>query len=89
MENSDVIMLLGEIQKVAVISAQTQTSVNLLRAEVSDMKKDTASCSDVERVEEKISDHIENHKDNKNLTPVWLGVLTSAALAIIGFFLKR
>ena len=89
MENSDVIMLLGEIQKVAVISTQTQTSVNLLRTEVSEMKKDTASCADVERVEEKICNHIENHKENRGLTPVWLGLLTTAAMSVIGFFLKR
>lgn len=65
MENPDVIMLLCEIQKVAVISAETRTSVDLLRSEVAETKKKMASCDDVERAEKDLSEHLIDHEKIK------------------------
>lgn len=52
----DTIMLLQEIQKVAIVAAQTSTDVGLLRADVADMKRDMVSRPEVENtIAEKIT----------------------------------
>lgn len=60
----DTIMLLQEIQKVALIAAQTSTDVGLLRADFVEVKTKMASCSDVAAIDKKIGEHIENHRWN-------------------------
>ena len=58
----DTIMLLQEIQKVALVAAQTSTDVGLLRADVSEMKRDMVSKPEVEKT---ISDKMtENRRWN-------------------------
>lgn len=58
----DTIMLLQEIQKVALATERTATDVGLLRADFAEMKKNVATCGDVENVEKKITEHIEGHR---------------------------
>ena len=45
----DTIMLLQEIQKVALVAAQTSTDVGLLRADVAEMKGSMVSRPEVEK----------------------------------------
>lgn len=59
----DTVMLLQEIQKVAIVAAQTSTDVKLLREDFADVKTKMATCEDVEAVDYKITAHIENHND--------------------------
>lgn len=95
-ENADIIMLLGEIQKIAVIAAETRTSVYLLRRDVSEMKKSTASCSDLERVETSLENHKKDHKevsDQARETRRWaIGTIIAAgigALSFVGSFFQN
>jgi len=53
------------------------------------LKPTIATKGEVFAVNLKINDHIKNHKDNRTLTPVWIGLLSTAALTIVGFFLKK
>ena len=54
----DTIMLLQEIQKVAIVAAQTSIDVGLLRADVADMKRDMVSRPEVEKtIAEKITEN--------------------------------
>jgi hypothetical protein len=58
----DTVMLLQEIQKVAIVAAQTSTDVSLLRADVAEMKRDMVSRPEVEKT---IADKlIENRRWN-------------------------
>jgi hypothetical protein len=50
-----------ELQRIAEISASTNTNVSLLRVEVSEMKKQVASCDDLKTVDDKIVSHIREH----------------------------
>lgn len=85
----DTIMLLGEIQKIAVIAAQTQMSVELLRVEFSEIKTNTASCSDVERIENAQKTHIADHEQIKKEaieTRRWsIGAILAAAGMMLPF----
>lgn len=92
----DTIMLLGEIQKIAVIAAQTQTSVELLRVDFSEVKKDSASCADlerinkdVERIEKEQEDHFLAHEKIKKEaieTRRWsVGAILAAAAMMLPF----
>jgi len=87
--SSDTIMLLGEIQKIAVIAAQTQTSVELLRVDFSEVKKNTASCEDLDRVEKNFTAHIDEHKETKNQasdTKKWaIGTIIAAGIGALSF----
>jgi hypothetical protein len=71
----DTIMLLQEIQKVALIAAQTSTDVGLLRADFAEVKK--TSCTDAD-VDKKINDKItENRRWN-------IGTLVASLAAAAG-----
>lgn len=51
-------MLLQEIQKVAIVAAQTSTDVGLLRVAVAEMKRDMVSRPEVEKtIAEKITEN--------------------------------
>lgn len=54
----DTIMLLQEIQKVAVAAAQTSTDVALLRADFAEVKKMACTDSDVDKkINDKLTDN--------------------------------
>ena len=82
-------MILGEIQKIAVIAGQTQTSVDLLRGEVTELKNKTASCSDVERIEKAQTEHLADHETIKKEaieTRRWsIGAILAAAGMLLPF----
>jgi len=54
-----------ELQRIAEIAASTNTNVNLLRAEVGDIKNTVASCNDLRLVDDKIVSHIREHGNIK------------------------
>jgi len=61
--NDNSIMFMQELQRIAEIAASTNTNVTLLRAEVSEIKTTFVSCDDLTKVDKKIIDHIEEHKE--------------------------
>ena len=77
----DTIMLLREIQKVAVAAAQTSTDVALLRADFAEVKR--LSCTDSD-VDKKINDKLTDNR-RWNIGAV---IASIAAAAGIGAFIK-
>lgn len=60
----------------------------LLQQFVRETKPTLATKEEVKAVEKAIEDHVENHKETRNLTPVWLGMGLTAAISILGFFVR-
>lgn len=86
---SETIMLLNEIKQLAVIVSGIGTNVDLLREDFAETKKNMASCSDIERVEKKHSDHLIDHekiKKESTETKRWsLGAAIAAASMLLPF----
>jgi hypothetical protein len=75
----DTIMLLQEIQKVALVAAQTSTDVGLLRADVAEMKRDMVSRPEVEKT---ISDKLTENR-RWNIGTLVASISAAGAVALL------
>ena len=60
----------------------------LLQQFMKEIKPTLATRQEVCEVKNELTDHVESHKDSRTLTPVWIGVVATAAISIVGFFVK-
>ena len=72
-------MLLQEIQKVALVAAQTSTDVGLLRADVAEMKRDMVSRPEVEKT---ISDKLTENR-RWNIGTLVASISAAGAVALL------
>jgi len=72
-------MLLKEIQKVALVAAQTSTDVGFLRADVAEMKRDMVSRPEVEK---SISDKLTENR-RWNIGTLVASISAAGAVALL------
>lgn len=70
-----------------LISDVSETKA-LLQQFMKEIKPTLATKEEVKAIESTIDDHIENHRDSRGLTPVWLTLVATIAFSVIGFFAK-
>ena len=83
----DTLMLMDKIQEIAIASAETATSVKLLREDWASAKKSLASCDDVVRVEGKIDKHIEKGIDSRRFSISTVVALIASGASLVGVFI--
>ena len=83
----DTLMLMDKIQEIAIASAETATSVRLLREDWATAKKTLASCDDVSRVEGKLDKHIDERKDSRRFSISTVVALIASGASLIGVFI--
>jgi hypothetical protein len=80
-------MLMGEIQKLAANSAATAENIRLLREDWNNMRPSIAKCEDVERVENDLKKHVEEHSESRRFNISTLVALVASGASLAGVFI--
>lgn len=80
----DVLMLMDKIQEVAESSARTSENVRLLRDDWNAIKPTLAICTDIDRIETRLQNHIDEHIDKRRFNITTLIAMVASGCAVIG-----
>ena len=80
----DVLMLMDKIQEVAESSARTSENVRLLRDDWNAIKPTLATCTDIDRIETRLQNHIDEHIDKRRFNITTLIAMVASGCAVIG-----
>ena len=80
-------MLLEKIQEIAVMQGQTATDVKLLREDWGASKTTFAVCDDMDRIEDKLDKHVQEHREKKQFSITTLVALIASGASLVGVFI--
>lgn len=80
-------MLLEKIQEIAVMQGQTATDVKLLREDWGASKQTFATCDEMDRIESKLDNHVQEHKEKNQFSITTFVALIASGASLIGVFI--